>query len=579
MSGLLVEDRPALSPSSPSPPIRTPRPTEGHRRPSHAGRSSGWPVAVVILAVLPLVVPAIAMIVHHPHIDWSGDQALTELAVREAAGGHQLLGMGGRFGWNHPGPLWIYLLLPAYELTGRAPWSLGLGAITLHIVMIVIVVVAAGRAAGPRAAAVLAALVVIYIQATGLIYWTNLWAGYAFVWPLLALIVMGAVATSLADASWGLPAIVLLGTLLVQTDVSTAVPVVLISIVAVSLRLRRFGLRSVVTGRNGGHSALSRPSVSVAAVVVVIAAVLTWVPPIIQQLTHDPGNFTLLYRYARQGSGGYPFRTAAAAVGASLTVMPLGARWILRNGVQPHIDPGPWWAVGVTVAFIAGTAATTVFAWRRRRRLAGDLALFSLVGAIAGIVSISRVDGAINFYLLTWITVLPVPAMAGLLLTVAPSRRRGEYRTTFDPVVVGAAAVAAVVALVVVVGQGTTNNWDRVGSARVARQTLLLDQELGPIRTGAIRIHIITADTWTDAAGVALQLERQGARIEVDPDWVFLFGNAFHPRDFAPPYPGPAIELWFARAHERPAVTDQRGLIDLGSIDGISVLGRRDLPS
>ena len=528
-------------------------------------RTARWrALAPLVIAVVPLVVPAVAMVASPPHINWAGDQALTELAVRQAVGAHQLLGMGGRFGWRHPGPLWIYLLAPVYELAGRGPWSLGLAVLGLHIAMVTAGVAAAGRAGGRRAALVVAALVVLYIQATGLAYWTNLWAGYAFTWPMLALVMVAAVATTTPRAGWALPAAALLATLLVQTDVSTIVPVAAVGLAAAVLRARRVGLRHLLAGRRGTHTA-GGAAVPVATVGLLAALAVAWVPPVIEQLTAHPGNITLLYHFGRQGAGGYPVRTALAAVGAALTVFPFGARWVLRNGMQSHIASGPWWAVTVAVAFMAGTLATALVARRRRRRLAGDLALLSLVGAIAAVIAVSRVAGEINFYLLTWITVLPIPALTGLVLTVAPSPGR---RATVDPLASVALAVAAAVALVVVVTQGTTNNWDRATSALVADQTRLVQGAVGATGGSTVDIHVVTADTWRDAAGVALQLQRRGARIEVDRSWVFLFGDAFTPRG-APP----AVELWFARTHELPVLADQADLVDLGATGASGDLG------
>ena len=83
-------------------------------------------------------------------------------------------------------------------------------------------------------------------------------------------------------------------------------------------------------------------------------------------------------------------------------------------------------------------------------------------------------------------------------------------------------------------------------------------------------VHIVTSDTWPDAAAVALQLQRGGARIEVDPDWVFLFGDAF-----APVRASPAAEVWFLRPHEAPRMEAEAGATMLGEVDGVDVYARR----
>jgi hypothetical protein len=518
-----------------------------------------------------LIVAATAIIVRRPAIDWAGDRALTELGVREAVHGHQLLGIGGRFGWRHPGPLWLLLLSPAYELSGHAPWSLSVGAIALHIVMIAIAVVALARAAGVRGAAVLAAAVAVYLRATGMLYWTNLWAGYAITWPLLALISVAALWSARRPRDvWALPAAVLLGTLLVQTDVSTAVVVVAVTAGAVALRAVRY-LRAEGTlwrrtgpaGERPAPAGRGRGRLPVAAGVLAATVVAAWVPPLVQQVTHDPGNITLLVRFARSGAGGHPLRLALASVGAAMSVFPVGARWVLRPGVQQHLSAGPAWAIAVTVGALVASTAIAAVGWRRGRVFAGDLALLTALGIVAAVVSMSRVDGPLNFYLLTWVTVLPLTGVtaAVLVLWPAPAHRQ-------DWAAVGAFVVAAAVAVTVTALHGTEQDWDRQASRDVSAQAALATRALGPAARGRVLVHVVTSDTWPDGAGVALQLQRHGARIEVDPGWVFLFGD-----EFAAGPARPAAELWFARPHEAPALV---GLPHIGRVDGVDVYARRD---
>ncbi len=539
-----------------------------HRRAGRHGLgcAGAVPWAAFVVAALPLIVAAVAIVVRAPTIRWSGDRALTELGVREAARGRQLLGIGGRFGWRHPGPLWMQLLVPGYELSGRAPWSLSVGAIAVHIAMVGVSIAAATRAAGARGAAVTAAGVAVYLRATGLLYWTNLWAGYAFTWPLLALIVVAAVASSERDGRWAVPAALLLGSLLVQTDVSTALPVVAIGAVAFALRAARAGPRRFLGGGTAARGgAAPRPTpVAWAALALLALVVAVWVPPVAQQLTKSPGNMTLLVRFARAGAGGHPLRTAAAAVGAALSVFPFGARWVLRPGFESHLGTGPWWAVAVAAGTIAAGVAVAVVGWRRGRRFGADLAALSTVGVIVAIAAMSRVDGPLNFYLLTWITVLPVPLLVAAVLVLAPPP------TSRDLVTVVALVVAVAVGVAVTVLHGTEHDWDHAASDAVAAQSALAVDALGASARGLVVVHVVTSDTWPYAAGVADQLERRGARIEVDAAWVFLFGDSFAPRAARP-----TGELWFARPHEAPVVLDQTGAVLLGDVAGVDVYARQ----
>jgi len=516
-------------------------------------------------AALPLIVAAAAIVVRRPVIYWAGDRALTELGVRAAAHGHQLLGIGGRFGWRHPGPLWLQLLVPLYELTAHAAWSLSVGAIAIHIAMIAIAVAVATRAAGPRAAAVLAAAVAVYLRATGLLYWTNLWAGYAMTWPLLALLVVAALGSSGARELWAFPAVALLGTLLVQTDVSTAVVVLATGVAAVALRVVRAARAARVSG--SPRSGAQRVRVRTAAAVLAVLVVGAWVPPLVQQATHNPGNITLLVRFARSGAGGHPLRVATASVGAALSVLPLGARWVLHPGVEAHLGAGPWWAVAVVVAAVCASGAAAVVGWRRQRTFAADLAFLTAVGIVAAVVSMSRVDGPINFYLLMWATILPVTGVTAAVLVFLPETRSAGR----DVAALVALAVAVIVGLVTTGLHGTEHDWDRQASRDVAAQTALVVRALGPSVHGRVLVHVVTSDTWPDGAGVAVQLQRRGARIEVDPGWVFLFGD-----EFAPGRAPANAEVWFARPHEAPALVGIPRIADAGRVDGVDVYTRRD---
>jgi hypothetical protein len=304
-------------------------------------------------------------------------------------------------------------------------------------------------------------------------------------------------------------------------------------------------------------------------VVVLALAVACWIPPLVQEVTTHPGNITLLLRFGRQASGGYQLRTALAAVGAALSVVPLGARWVLRDGVQHHLGAGPGWAVALTVGYLLVLPAAAWAAWRKGRRAAGDLAVLSLVGVLAAVAAMTRVDGPINFYLLTWISVLPVPAAAAVILAFAPGPGAGR-RPPYDRLALGSLLVAAVLSVTLAVREGTTQNWDRQRSTDVAAETASAGRALGSSARGLVFIHIVTPDTWTHAAGVALQLERAGARIEVDRGWVFLFGDAFAPRRLAP-----SADLYFARDHELPSLVGRPGVVDLTAVDGVDVLARR----
>src|ERR1043166_6073345 len=79
---------------------------------------------VLLLVILPLFIAAFRLPFRLSNFYPQGDMAVLEIGTLHASTGAQLLGPYSRFHWNHPGPLYFYLLVPFYVLSGRQSWSL-----------------------------------------------------------------------------------------------------------------------------------------------------------------------------------------------------------------------------------------------------------------------------------------------------------------------------------------------------------------------------------------------------------------------------------------------------------------------
>jgi len=294
---------------------------------------------------------------------------------------------------------------------------------------------------------------------------------------------------------------------------------------------------------------------------------LAWIPPLVEELTRTTGNLTLLARFGAKGGGGYPLRTALAAVGAALSVVPLGARWVLAPQFQARLGAGPVWVVAWTLLLAAALVVTAVVGYRRGRGFAADLAVITLAALAAAVTAVARVQGEINFYLLTWISILPVPAVVAIGLALLPELRP-------DPVPAVAIGLAAVLLIGPVALHGTDQEYNREASATVTALAAETRSTLGPAATGLVRVHILTSSAWPVAAGVAVQLARAGARIKVDPGWVFLFGDQFRAGGA-----GGGAELWFALPHEEPLVSPVAGAVELAPAGGVDLFVRVTRPA
>ena len=121
-------------------------------------------------------------------------------------------------------------------------------------------------------------------------------------------------------------------------------------------------------------------------------AVVLWLPPVIQQLTGSPANFSILWDYFTQA----PQHTIGNGEAVKLLLRHLNPLTLLsnRDGMTGSVVPGL--AVGlIWVGAVVG-------AWRLRAR---DLLRLDLVLAVAGVLGIfsaARIFGYVWFYLVLW---------------------------------------------------------------------------------------------------------------------------------------------------------------------------------
>src|SRR5688500_15389528 len=84
--------------------------------------------AAAILAIA-VVITARAM----PPIVTSSDLAVTELYTELATRGQLLVGPDSRFAWNHPGPIYFYVLAPLYAASGHRAGALFSAVLAIYL--------------------------------------------------------------------------------------------------------------------------------------------------------------------------------------------------------------------------------------------------------------------------------------------------------------------------------------------------------------------------------------------------------------------------------------------------------------
>jgi hypothetical protein len=371
---------------------------------------------------LPLVVAAVAL--HGRHWYPVLDLAMTEFRVRDVFGPHTpLIGLPGRIGeypdqGSHPGPLSFYLLAPTFRLLGSSPWALEVGAIVVHLGAIATALWIGWRRRGRLGVAAVGAVLVLAIRGYGQILLTQPWNPYL---PVLSWIVvlLAVWAVLCGDALMLVPAVVA-GSLCAQTHVPYLVP-------AGALVLAALGH----VAWWGRHDRRQRRLVAATAV---LGAVL-WAPPVVDQLTNDPGNIRKLVDHfgspPEPALGWWP---GVRLMLAHLDVWAGFARQLTQTG--RFVATASTWRGALVLALWAVAA---VVAWRVGSRALQWLHVVVGAALVLGAASMARIFGKPWYYLTLWawgITAVMLGAIAWsgvALLRHLRSRARPATRTPSTP--------------------------------------------------------------------------------------------------------------------------------------------------
>lgn len=295
-----------------------------------------------------------------------------------------LLGVFSRFGWYHPGPLFILQGWLPYQLWGVA--GLTAAIVAVHLLSIVVawwIARRIDRFAGAFILVASTAVLLTRVPSQALEPW-NPFSG--LVSTVTLLVVAWASAQRLAIG----PIVLLpLGTYLLQSHLGYAPLVGLVVLGATALALLPASDRS--RGVPWGSWTAGA----------LLAAAL-WVPVVIQQVTGDPGNVTAIV--STLGDGGEPLGAAAgwAAVSSAFAARPY---WTDGLVVQlPETASWPVWLV-VTAAALVWTAA-------RRDRVALRMLGLCTLAVVAAFIAVTTATGAPVEYLVSWIPAVAATTVA-----------------------------------------------------------------------------------------------------------------------------------------------------------------------
>ncbi len=477
-------------------------------------RHPAWTIVIATLVVgLPLIAAVIALRAER----WFPvlDLAMTEFRVRDVfTADNPLIGLPGRIGeypdqGSHPGPLSFYLLAPTYRILGSSSWALEAATVVIHLAAIATALWIGQRRLGWKGVAVVAALLALAIRGYGQVLLTQPWNPYL---PLLAwlLVLLATWAVLCGDHRMLIP-LVVAATLCAQTHVPylpLGAGMTVLALVATLVGLRR-------------STSDELPAVRRSLAWSVGIGVVLWIPPLLDQLTNEPGNI----RELADHFGSPP--EAAIGLGDGLRIMArhldaaygLGAQVI---GPERFIDAASEWRGAVT--FVIWVAAA-IAAFRVGSRALRALHVVIGVALLLGTASTARIFGRPWFYLTLWAWGVTTLLVGSIVWTaVALYRHQRPARDAATPVAVTAAAAALVIsaATAIAFAADAENPEQRLSTAVGSLAAPTYDAVVDGVgaATGEDGRYVVR---WSDAAdigspgfGLLDELERRGLDVAAD---------------------------------------------------------------
>ena len=395
-------------------------------------RRAPWVIALVVLLALPL---AVALgVLRQPTWHPTDDLAQTELQVRDVGTGHPpLVGLAGRLGTldrqgSHPGPLSFWTLWPLYQLFGGHAWALQAAAASIHVLAVGAALWLAFRRGGLRLAIGVAAVVALLVRAYGTVMLTEAWNPYlpVMLWVVFLLAVWSVVS---GDPPI-LPVAVCAGSFCMQTHLPyLGLAAGLLGGAVVFAFVRAYARRRE---EPGGVRRLVRWTLVAAA-----AGIVLWLPPVIEELIHSPGNLSII----RNELAHPPQPPIGARRGLELLLVHLNPWKLVAK--QPRATAG---ALLPGLALLLAWGAAVVVAWRLRHRSLLRLDAVLAGGLLLSAVSMSRIHGFVWYYLALWawgITALLLLAIGWVAALVVGRRVGPDARARLATA--GSAALVGVV--------------------------------------------------------------------------------------------------------------------------------------
>lgn len=502
-----------------------------------------------------------------------GDDATLETRVVNAGRDVQYLGPYSRFGWNHPGSLYFYILLPFYQLFSMGTQSLYVGAAFINIISVLTLLLFLYKSENNYFFFFTAFFFSLYIFGfLGLHVFRNIWNPHVTILPFAVFIFASAYLSR--GHLKTLPLSILFSSFVIQTHIAYAPAVVVIFLVSILLYILEKLKEQKKIKRLFSKDILK---------IMVISAglfIILWILPIIESLKNPPGNLLKLIYYFSHSKVTHGITEAVAAV-SNITNVPLIK---FLDFLFPNLGLSS--TSLLTALFLLQVLLVTgagIYHWRAasKNKYQFNLLIFGLSGLIVSVISVTKITGEIHSYLIQWMSIIGFINWCTIFFTffcllTGFFKRMNIYSRAavfsqeipmnYKKILVY--VVVVITALIFFIQQQkpvyfasqikrSETKYKHVGEISAAIRNYI---DRNKISSFLLKPH---HSLWTTEAGVVNQLFKSSIPFSLEDNWLFWFGYQFkqHKRE---------KDIIFFKPEKEPGKNSQNRVL-IYHIDGCSV--------
>ncbi len=434
-----------------------------------------------------------------------GDSAIIQLQVDDMPGRLPLVGVYSRFGFHHPGPMLYYVVAAPVHLLGASGLAIAGALVAIASLGGILLVLYRRGGSVLFALGVVLDLVLVRSMALDVL---SAWNPYILILPFALAILL---TWSVWCSDWrALPWLAFVGSFVVQAHIGTAPTIALMFLsAAVWTTIARVRRRC--------------PTRPVVLAIVVLAVV--WLPPLIEQFTHQPGNISQILSI---GSGGSGEPTLGLTDALHLLSHLLGRTNPLTVASTAPIELiTAARTTPILLLMVPATALALSAFLARRLRLDDALRLTGLLFGLCltSLVFLTSISGLPYLYLVRWIIVITCFVWMDLIwILIAMVRTRITVRPSVLASI-GCSAVALLAIGLIPLGPSAVHSENLVGAEAIRFLEGRIDDAIAGC--GLIEVRSTSDQPVTGpalASGVIAELHRRGRNAVIEDLFEFSHG-------------------------------------------------------